>query len=76
MAAYANGMRDLLDILGIESATVVGHSLGGGVAAQLAYQYPDGASGSCWSRRAGWLGGHARPAPGRRPVRRAVLPPL
>jgi pimeloyl-ACP methyl ester carboxylesterase len=41
VAAYANGMRDLLDVLGIERATVVGHSLGGGVAAQLAYQYPE-----------------------------------
>ena len=40
VAAYANGMRDLLGVLGIDSATVVGHSLGGGVAAQLAYQYP------------------------------------
>ncbi len=41
VAAYANGMRDLLDILGIERATVVGHSLGGGVAAQMSYQYPE-----------------------------------
>lgn len=41
VAAYANGMRDLLEVLGIETATVVGHSLGGGVAAQFAYQYPD-----------------------------------
>jgi len=41
VAAYANGMRDLLTVLGIESATIVGHSLGGGVAAQLAYQYPE-----------------------------------
>ena len=41
VAAYANGMRDPLAILGIESATVVGHSLGGGVAAQIAYQYPE-----------------------------------
>jgi pimeloyl-ACP methyl ester carboxylesterase len=41
VAAYANGMRDLLTVLGIGSATVVGHSLGGGVAAQLAYQYPE-----------------------------------
>ncbi|CAN5747956.1 alpha/beta hydrolase [soil metagenome] len=40
VAAYANGMRDLLDVLGIDEATVVGHSLGGGVAAQLAYQHP------------------------------------
>jgi len=41
VAAYANGMRDLLEVLGIDRATVVGHSLGGGVAAQLTYQYPD-----------------------------------
>lgn len=39
-AAYANGMRDLLDVLGVERATIVGHSLGGGVAAQIVYQYP------------------------------------
>jgi len=41
VAAYANGMRDLLDVLDIDSATVVGHSLGGGVAAQFGYQYPE-----------------------------------
>src|SRR6478735_8921801 len=41
IAAYANGMRDLLSVLGIERATIVGHSLGGGVAAQFAYQFPD-----------------------------------
>jgi pimeloyl-ACP methyl ester carboxylesterase len=41
VAAYANGMRDLLDVLDIDAATVVGHSLGGGVAAQFAYQYPE-----------------------------------
>jgi pimeloyl-ACP methyl ester carboxylesterase len=41
VAAYANGMRDLLDVLGVEQATVVGHSLGGGVAAQFAYQFPE-----------------------------------
>ncbi len=41
VAAYANAMRDLLSVLDIERATVVGHSLGGGVAMQLAYQYPE-----------------------------------
>jgi pimeloyl-ACP methyl ester carboxylesterase len=41
VAAFANGLRDLLGVLGIERATVVGHSLGGGVAMQFAYQYPD-----------------------------------
>jgi pimeloyl-ACP methyl ester carboxylesterase len=41
VAAYANGMRDLLSVLDVDRATVVGHSLGGGVAAQLAYQHPE-----------------------------------
>jgi pimeloyl-ACP methyl ester carboxylesterase len=41
VAAYANGMRDLLSVLDVDRATVVGHSLGGGVAAQFAYQFPD-----------------------------------
>ncbi|SFA49529.1 Pimeloyl-ACP methyl ester carboxylesterase [Rhodococcoides kroppenstedtii] len=40
VAAYANGLRDLLVTLGIDAVTVVGHSLGGGVAMQFAYQYP------------------------------------
>ncbi len=40
-AAYANGVRDLLGVLGIERVTLVGHSLGGGVAMQFAYQFPD-----------------------------------
>jgi pimeloyl-ACP methyl ester carboxylesterase len=34
-------MRDLQVVLGVESATVVGHSLGGGVAMQFAYQFPE-----------------------------------
>jgi pimeloyl-ACP methyl ester carboxylesterase len=41
IAAYANGMRDLLSILDIEQTTVVGHSLGGGIALQFAYQFPE-----------------------------------
>src|SRR6478609_7720537 len=40
VAAYANGMRDLLSVLEIDKVTVVGHSLGGGVAMQFAYQFP------------------------------------
>ncbi|GLF95612.1 alpha/beta fold hydrolase [Streptomyces yaizuensis] len=39
--AYANGIRDLLSALGVERATLVGHSLGGAVAAQFAYQFPE-----------------------------------
>ena len=30
-------------LLGVEKATVVGHSLGGGIALQVAYQYPESA---------------------------------
>lgn len=41
LGGYANGMRDLLSTLDIERVTVVGHSLGGGIAQQFAYQYPD-----------------------------------
>jgi pimeloyl-ACP methyl ester carboxylesterase len=40
LAAFANGMRDLLTVLGLDRVTVVGHSLGGGIAMQFAYQYP------------------------------------
>ncbi len=38
---FASWMRDLLVVLGIERATVVGQSFGGGVAMQFAYQFPD-----------------------------------
>ncbi|HEY2204508.1 MAG TPA: alpha/beta hydrolase [Pseudonocardia sp.] len=41
VAAYANGVRDLLGVLGVPRATLVGHSLGGGVAMQFAYQFPE-----------------------------------
>lgn len=34
-------VRDLLDELGIARATIVGHSLGGGIAMQFIYQHPD-----------------------------------
>jgi len=40
LGAYASGIRDLLAVLGHDRATIVGHSLGGGVAMQLAYQFP------------------------------------
>jgi pimeloyl-ACP methyl ester carboxylesterase len=41
LGAYASGVRDLLAALGHASATIVGHSLGGGVAMQFAYQFPE-----------------------------------
>ncbi|HVY77721.1 MAG TPA: alpha/beta fold hydrolase [Solirubrobacterales bacterium] len=37
----ASGLRDLMLTLGHERATLVGHSLGGGVAMQFAYQFPE-----------------------------------
>src|SRR3954453_16066926 len=41
LGAHASGIRDLLVALGHPRATVVGHSLGGGIAMQLAYQFPE-----------------------------------
>ena len=41
LGAYASGGRDLLGVLGFERGTVVGHSLGGGIALQFAYQFPE-----------------------------------
>ena len=41
LGAHASGMRDLLGALGVERASVVGQSFGGGVALQLAYQHPE-----------------------------------
>src|SRR5205085_1340836 len=41
VGGYANGMRDLLTLLGIDKVTVLGHSFGGGVAMQFAYQFPE-----------------------------------
>ena len=41
LGAYANTLRDVMDTLGHKRATVVGQSLGGGVAMQFAYQFPE-----------------------------------
>ena len=41
LGAYASGVRDLTAALGYDRATVVGHSLGGGIAMQMAYQFPE-----------------------------------
>jgi pimeloyl-ACP methyl ester carboxylesterase len=38
---FASAMRDFLNLLGIDRATVVGQSWGGGVAMQFAYQFPE-----------------------------------
>lgn len=41
MGAFASGVRDLMVALDIPRATILGHSLGGGVAMQFAYQFPE-----------------------------------
>jgi len=41
LGTLAAGLRDLLIALGRERATLVGHSLGGGIAMQFAYQFPE-----------------------------------
>ena len=41
LGAHASGLRDIMAALGCDRATFVGHSLGGGIVMQLAYQYPE-----------------------------------
>jgi pimeloyl-ACP methyl ester carboxylesterase len=41
LGAYASMVRDLMLTIGHDRATILGHSLGGGVAMQLAYQFPE-----------------------------------
>jgi pimeloyl-ACP methyl ester carboxylesterase len=41
LGSLAAGMRDLLTTLGHDHVTLVGHSLGGGIAMQFSYQFPE-----------------------------------
>ena len=41
LGALASALRDLIDHLGIARVHLVGHSLGGGVALQFSYQFPE-----------------------------------
>ncbi len=41
LGSLASALRDLMLTLGHERATLVGHSLGGGVALQFTYQFPE-----------------------------------
>jgi pimeloyl-ACP methyl ester carboxylesterase len=41
LGAYASAVRDIMVALGHDRATIVGHSLGGGIAMQFAYQFPE-----------------------------------
>jgi pimeloyl-ACP methyl ester carboxylesterase len=40
LGAHAASIRDVLAAIGVDRATIVGHSLGGGVAMQFFYQFP------------------------------------
>jgi pimeloyl-ACP methyl ester carboxylesterase len=41
LGGHASGVRDLLAALGHDRISLVGHSLGGGIAMQFAYQFPE-----------------------------------
>ena len=41
LGSLAASVRDVLDELGVRTATIVGHSLGGGIAMQFMYQFPE-----------------------------------
>lgn len=41
LGAFASGLRDFLGMLNVPRVTVLGQSLGGGIAMQLAYQHPE-----------------------------------
>lgn len=40
LGAFATNLRDFMEALEIPSATIVGHSMGGGIAMQFVYQFP------------------------------------
>ena len=68
LGAYAAGLRDLLIALDCRKATVVGHSLGGGIALQFSYQFPE-RSGRLVLVSSGGLGREVHPL-----LRAATLP--
>jgi pimeloyl-ACP methyl ester carboxylesterase len=41
LAAHAATLRDLIDRLGLDRVTLVGHSLGGGISLEFCYLFPD-----------------------------------
>jgi pimeloyl-ACP methyl ester carboxylesterase len=45
LGSLASSLRDLLDHLGYDRCVLVGHSLGGGVAMQFSYQFPERCDG-------------------------------
>jgi pimeloyl-ACP methyl ester carboxylesterase len=41
LGSLATAVRDILDALEVKTATILGHSLGGGIAMQFMYQFPE-----------------------------------
>jgi pimeloyl-ACP methyl ester carboxylesterase len=41
LGSLATAVRDILEALEVKTATIVGHSLGGGIAMQFMYQFPE-----------------------------------
>ncbi len=68
LGALASTVRDLLDHVGVEECILVGHSLGGGIAMQFAYQFPGRCQGMVLVASGG-LGREASPL-----LRAASLP--
>ena len=68
LGGHAGILRDLLDQLGHDRVTVVGHSLGGGIAMTFAYHYPERVDGLVLISSGG-LGRRVSPA-----LRAATLP--
>ena len=61
-------MRDLITVLGVDKVTVLGHSFGGGIAMQFAYQFPERterlilvAPPAAWGPRSPRPSGRSRP---------------
>ena len=72
LGAYAAGVRDLLAVLGFERGTVVGHSLGGGIAMQFAYLFPEYVERMALISSGGLGQGGPPPAARRHPARLRV----
>ena len=68
LGGHAGILRDLLDELGHQRATIIGHSLGGGIAMTFAYLYPERLDGLVLISSGG-LGRRVSPA-----LRAATLP--
>src|ERR687897_3510123 len=69
LGAHASGARDIATALGHDRVTVVGHSLGGGIAMQFAYQFPERAERLVLVSRGGPAPRGPTPRPAAAPAR-------